>query len=102
MSRLDTVKAMVAQSPADSRIRFMLCMEYLGAELWEEALAELTELVNRDPDYITAYYQGGRASEQLGRIDDARSWYQRGMETAHRVRDPHALDELEAALELLG
>ncbi|MBE7541683.1 MAG: tetratricopeptide repeat protein [Bryobacteraceae bacterium] len=102
MSRLDAVKAMVEQAPGDSRVRFMLCMEYLGAERWEDALAELDELVKRDPDYVTAYYQGGRANEQMGREDEARAWYQRGVETAKRIGDGHALSELQAALDILG
>jgi predicted Zn-dependent protease len=102
MSRLEAVKAMVEQAPGDSRVRFMLCMEYLGAERWEEALAALSELTARDPAYITAYYQGGRACEQLGREDDARAWYSRGIEAAKRAGDAHALSELQAALDLLG
>jgi len=102
MSRLESIKAMVEQAPADSRIRFMLCMEYLGAQQWEEALAELAALVERDPDYVTAYYQGGRANEQLGRDDQARAWYERGIATAKRINDAHALSELQAALDLLG
>lgn len=93
---------MVEQAPGDSRVRFMLAMEYLGAERWEEALAELSELVARDPDYVAAYYQGGRANEKLGREDDARGWYARGMDTAKRIGDAHALSELEAAHDLLG
>jgi predicted Zn-dependent protease len=102
MSRLEAVKAMVEQAPGDSRVRFMLCMEYLGAQRWEDALAALNELAARDPDYVTAYYQGGRASEQLGRDDDARAWYSRGIETAKRIGDAHAQSELQAALDLLG
>lgn len=102
MSRLEAIQSMIQQSPADSRLRFMLCMEFLGAERWQDALAELNELVTRDPDYVTAYYQAGRACEQLGHDDDARSWYSRGIDTARRIGDHHALSELQAALDILG
>ena len=102
MSRLEAVKAMVEQAPGDSRVRFMLCMEYLGAQRWEEALAELSGLLERDPAYVAAYYQAGRACEELGRADEARSWYVRGIEAARRAGDAHAAGELQAALDLLG
>lgn len=102
MSRLEAVRALVEQDPANSRIRFMLCMEYLGAADWPQALAELRALLDRDADYVAAYYQAGRASEELGKEDDARGFYSAGIDAARRVGDGHALSELQAALDLLG
>lgn len=102
MSRLESVKALVQQAPGDSRIRFMLCMEYMSASQFSEALREFDELLARDANYVAAYYQAGRASEELERPDDARSYYARGIETARRIGDAHALSELQAALDILG
>ncbi len=102
MSRLEAVKGLVAQDPSNSRIRFMLCMEYLGAADYTSALAELRELLSRDPDYVAAYYQAGRAGEELGETDTARHFYQQGVEAARRLGDAHSLSELQAALDILG
>jgi Tfp pilus assembly protein PilF len=102
MSRLEAVKNLVAQDPANSRIRFMLCMEHLGAHDYSAALAELRELLSRDPDYVAAYYQAGRAGEELGDTDAARSFYQQGVDAARRLGDAHSLSELQAALDILG
>lgn len=102
MSRLESVRALVEQDPANSRIRFMLCMEYLGISDWSSALTELRELVRRDPDYVAAYYQAGRASEELGSTGDARDFYQSGIDAARRTGDGHALSELQGALDILG
>ncbi|WP_321476711.1 tetratricopeptide repeat protein [uncultured Paludibaculum sp.] len=102
MSRLEAVRALVAQDPNNSRIRFMLCMEYLGASDWQQAVDELRDLLARDANYVAAYYQAGRASEELGQEDAARGFYRDGIEAARRTGDGHALSELQAALDILG
>jgi predicted Zn-dependent protease len=102
MSRLEAVKGLVAQDPANSRVRYMLCMEYMSARDFGAAVAELKELLARDADYVAAYYQAGRASEEAGNEDAARGFYRDGIVAAKRVGDAHALSELQAALEILG
>lgn len=102
MSRLEAVKGLLAQDPANSRIRYMLCMEYLSAQDWPGAVAELSELIARDPGYVAAYYQAGRASEQMGEEEQARGFYRQGIDAARRTGDAHALSELQAALDILG
>ena len=102
MSRLEAIRALVEQDPANSRIRFMLSMEYLGAAEWRQAAGELTELIRRDPDYVAAYFQAGRASEQLGDEDAARGFYRQGIAAASRLGDGHTRSELQAALDILG
>jgi predicted Zn-dependent protease len=102
MSRLEAVQALVAQDPANSRIRYMLCMEFISARDFPAAVAELKELLARDPNYVAAYYQAGRASEEAGEEDAARAFYRDGIATAKLVNDNHALSELQAALDILG
>jgi len=102
MSRLETVKGLVAQDPGNSRVRYMLCMEYMGAEDWAAAVAELRELIARDASYVAAYYQAGRASEQNGDENGARDFYKAGIAAAKQAGDAHALSELQAALDILG
>ncbi len=102
MSRLEAVKALVAQDPANSRVRYMLSMEYMSARDFGAAVAELKELLARDADYVSAYYQAGRASEEAGEEDAARGYYREGIVTAKRVGDAHALSELQAALDIIG
>ena len=102
MSRLETVKSLVAQDPANSRVRYMLCMEYMSARDFSAAVSELKDLLARDPDYIAAYYQAGRASEEAGEEETARAFYRDGIVAAKRTGDTHALSELQAALDILG
>lgn len=102
MSRLDSLKAMVVQSPADSRLRFMLCMELMSTGDAAGAVQEFESLVQLDPDYVAGYFQAGRASESLDNSDAARVYYTRGLEAARRIGDKHAESELSDALDMLG
>lgn len=102
MGRLEQLKQLVAQDPSNSRFRYMLAMELLGAGRAAEAAGTLRELIERDPAYVPAYYQAGRAFEQAGDLDSARDCYRRGIEAARRAGDLHAASELQAALDLLA
>jgi Flp pilus assembly protein TadD len=59
-------------------------------------------LLSLNPDYAAAYYHGGQALEKLGRIDDARRMYNRGLEVTRRIGDAHTNSELQLVLDLLG
>ena len=101
MSRLDSLKTLVQQSPENSRFRFMLCMELIGTGAPAAAVAEFDELVRLDRGYVAGYFQAGRASESLGNAEAARDYYTRGLEAARRTGDRHAESELSEALDLL-
>jgi predicted Zn-dependent protease len=100
MARLESLRALVAQDPANSRFRYMLAMDLAAAAQWSEALAELKELIAREPSYLAAYFQAGRAAEQSGDEDGARDLYRRGIAVA--AGDAHTKSELQAALDILG
>lgn len=101
-SRLAMLKIMVAQNPGNSFVRYGLAMEYRKSGDLEAALAEFRSLMAADPNYVAAYFHGGQTLERLGRADDARDIYQKGVEAAARTGDQHARSEIEAALAMLG
>ncbi len=101
-NRLEILRQLVEQNPGESRTRFMLAMELAGSEQPEAAAEQFVALVAAEPGYVAAYYHGGQVFERLGRLDDARDFYTRGLEAAERAADRHARDELQVALELLG
>jgi len=102
MNRLEILKTMVAQNPADSFSRYGLAMEYANSGSLEKAVEEYESLLSANPDYAAAYYHGGQALEKLGRIDDARRMYTRGLEATRRTGDAHTNGELQVALDILG
>ena len=80
-------------------MRYGLAMEYVKAADFASAMEEFAAILAADPSYSAAYFHGGQALEKLGRLDDARDYYRRGIAA---TRDPHARSELEGALDILG
>jgi tetratricopeptide (TPR) repeat protein len=102
VNRLEILKSMVEQNPKDSFSRYGLAMEYANSGSLEQAVEEYKFLLGFNPDYAAAYYHGGQALEKLGRLDDARAMYQRGIEATQRIGDAHTNSEIQAALDILG
>ncbi len=101
MNRLEALRSMLSQDPGNTLARYGLAMEFANQGRLEEAMGEYGALLERDPNYAAAYYHGGQALERLGRVDEARDWYARGIEVTTRTGDAHARSELQAALDLL-
>jgi Tfp pilus assembly protein PilF len=102
MARLDALKGMVEQAPADSRVRFMLAMEYSNTQQFADAKREFDELILRDPNYVSAYFMAGRICESVGDMAGARGYLEVGIETARKIGDRHAESEMQEALDLLA
>ena len=92
---------MVAQNPADAFARYGLAMELVkGGEL-ENAVIEFRALLEHNPNYAAAYFHGGQVLEKLGDIEQARAFYEKGVEVTARTGDSHTRSELQAALDML-
>ena len=100
-NRMEILQSMVAQNPQDSFARYGLAMEYAKSGDLERAMSEFTALIALNRDYCAAYYHGGQALEKLGRIEEARDLYERGIAAAARTGDQHTGSELQAALDML-
>jgi tetratricopeptide (TPR) repeat protein len=99
--RLGTLRSLVSQNPADSRMRYMLAAELRNAGEHEAALGEYRDILARDADYVAAYYQGGRTLEELDRPEEARTLYEQGVEACRRTGDAHTQSELQEVLAAL-
>jgi tetratricopeptide (TPR) repeat protein len=97
--RIEVLKQLVEQNPHSTFARYGLAMEYSNAGDLEKAVEEFAGVMTTDPGYSAAYFHGGQALEKLGRLEEARDWYRRGVAHTH---DPHARAELQAALDILG
>jgi len=98
-TRIEILQQMLEQNPSATFARYGLAMEYVKSGDLDRAVATFEAVTKSDPNYSAAYFHGGQALEKLGKIDEAREFYRRGIAV---TRDPHALSELEAALDILG
>jgi tetratricopeptide (TPR) repeat protein len=98
-NRIDILKQMLEADPGNSFARYGLAMERLKSGDLEGSMGEFEALLDRDPNYSAGYFHGGQTLEKLGRLEQARDYYRRGLAV---TRDPHARSELQAALDILG
>ena len=100
-NRIEVLRAMLAQNPADAFARYGLAMELVKSGQLQDAAAEFRSLLEHNPNYAAAYFHGGQALEKLGQIEDARELYRKGIEITSRSGDQHTRSELQAALDML-
>lgn len=101
MDRIDALRKLLDQDPANSFAQYGLAHAYASAGRFEEAITAYRSLIEKDPLYVAAYYHGGQALEKLHRVDDARTIYEQGLDACTRKGDLHTRSEIQAALELL-
>jgi tetratricopeptide (TPR) repeat protein len=101
MNRIETLRAMVAQNPADAFARYGLAMELIKSGELVNGVAEFRVLLEHNPTYAAAYFHGGQALEKLGELEEARAFYEKGVEVTGRTGDQHTRSELQAALDML-
>lgn len=101
-NRIDVLKSMVAQDPTSAFARYGLAMEYVNGGENELAMDEFNALLSANPDYVAGYFHAGRTLEKLGRLDEARAMFEKGIEVATRAGDQHTRSELQAALDMVG
>ena len=93
------MRQLLAADPANTFARYGLAMEHVRSGDLDGAVQEFEAVLQTDPNYSAAYYHGGQALEKLGKLEQARDLYRRGIAA---TRDSHALSELQAALDILG
>ena len=99
--RLETLRSLVAQDPANSFMRYGLAMELVNLGRLEDALAEFQALLAANETYAAAYYHGAQTLGRLGQLEQARDLYRRGIAVTTRTGDEHTRSELQAALDAL-
>lgn len=102
MNRIEILQSMVAANPADAFSRYGLAMEYLNSGNLETAVEEFRTLLEHNPNYGAGYFHGGQTLEKLGRTDDAKALYRKGIDITTATGDLHTRSELQGALDILG
>ncbi|MBI4417293.1 MAG: tetratricopeptide repeat protein [Ignavibacteriales bacterium] len=99
--RIAQLKDFLESDPNDSFTRYALALEYSGMGEIQIAISLLLEVINRDSAYVPAYQQLGYQYLKLDRRAEAEQVFRRGIEVAREQNDPHALREMQDALDEL-
>ncbi len=97
--RVDALRTMLESRPDDTRLRFGLALEYLTAGRAEEGGRELRRYLELAEDEGNAWGRLGSALRELGRDDEAREAYVKGVEAADRHGHPTMADEFREILD---
>jgi Tfp pilus assembly protein PilF len=101
MTRLEQIRALIADDPHDAMLRFALGNEHFQLGQYAEAIESLKAAIEIDPEYAFVYVQLAEAYEKSGRIELARQTVDAGRGPAARNGDPNLtrqLDEIAARL----
>lgn len=101
-SRIELLLGFIRQRPNDPFARYALAIEYKNADRLEDARLTFAELMAAEPDYTATYLHAGNVLVSLGRRDEARAVYEKGISVCAQRGDAHARGELEGALAALG
>ena len=70
-SRLDQLRALLADEPRDTFLRYAIALELKRLDRTDEALADLEALVRDEPKHIATYYQLATMLADAGRSKEA-------------------------------
>lgn len=98
-SRIEIFTRMLEQEPQNTTVRFGLANELIKAEQWSEAIEQLNRYLADADDQGAAYGKLGVALERVGRPEEARAAYMKGIETANNHGHPGLAQEFQMALD---
>lgn len=97
-SRLESLRKMLENDPADSFTKYAIGLEYFSLKEFDNARDVFEELKNSDPGYHATYYQLGKVYEHTGDEQMAKKVYEQGIFVTTQQSEFHAKAELEQAL----
>src|SRR3954465_2554296 len=99
MNRIDKIQEMLKASPNDNFLHHALALEYIKVGNDAAAEALFKSILTTSPDYVGSYYHLAKLLERNGNTKEAIAWYEQGMQTAKKLSDTHAYNELQSAYD---
>jgi hypothetical protein len=101
-TRLEKIKAMLADDPSDSFLRYSLAMELASQGQDAESLAAFESLTKDKTPHVAAFFQAAQLLARLQRYNESRTFLRDGIEQARTQGDTHAAGEMAEFLAQLG
>ena len=97
--RLEVLRKMLKRRPDDPRLHFGVAVELLNQRRLEEGVEVLENYLQVADDEGNAWGRLGEALRELGRDEEAREAYRRGVEAARRHGHPTMAEEFQDVLD---
>ncbi len=99
--RLKQIREMLEKEPNDDFLNYALAVELEASGNVKEAISQLQNLLNRNPDYLGAYYKLGKLFEEVKDETKAIGIYKSGLVVAQKQNNKKAAGELSEAIWML-
>lgn len=97
-TRIEQLQKMLETEPYDSFLNYALALEHGKANDITTAIKLITGIIERDKNYLGAYYQLGKYYELSKQTDAAVQTYKKGIEIAVQQKNRKTQLELNEAL----
>lgn len=101
INRRQKLETMLAASPDDGMLRYMLALELDKESEYERSLDLFRSLMSDSPPYVPAFLMAGQLLTRLERTKDAKLTYQTGINEAQKQKNDHAAGEMTSFLQAL-
>jgi predicted Zn-dependent protease len=98
-NRIETFKVLVDKNPGNSLNRYGLANEYFKAGMYKEAIKEIRVYFTLKDDEGAAYRMLAEALLKLGRKEEAKEAYVKGIEAAYKHGHPGMAEEFDEAIQ---
>ncbi|HET6465488.1 MAG TPA: hypothetical protein VFH55_07765 [Nitrospiria bacterium] len=99
--KIDRIKKVLAAEPESEMLWFSLGQAYLADESASLAVEAFEKAIALKPDYTVVYEHLGGALEKIGKVEEAKGIYRKGIEIGQRTRDMIPLERMTARLHRL-
>jgi len=99
--RLQQLISMLKDEPNDSFLNYALALEYAKDQNIKKAIELIENLLERDENYLGAFYQLGKLYEQNDNLQKAIDTYTKGIAIAKKQNNKKTFGELNEALMML-
>lgn len=96
--RLDILKEMLEKEPKDSFLNYALALEHIQINEIPKAISIIEVVLQKDENYLGAYYQLGKLYEQTQQKELAINIYKKGIVIAMKQNNSKTMRELKEAL----